>query len=250
MAPIRSVVDDIVSRVVHHIQFVGPRRIVAGGLTAAVLALAAWFLFAPAPPAVESVLPPAGSTRAAHSTVPSGAVPSGTVAGGTVRVHVAGAVRRPGVYEVPADGRIIDAVRAAGGASSSADLDAINLAQTLRDTEQVYVPTRTRTSPRTSPRTAPRLRPTTVPPAVSPAPAGSPVQQATETSAPPARKTVNVNQASASQLEELPGVGEVTARRIISWRQSRGPFAAAEDLMKVEGIGPAKFAAMKPFVSV
>ena len=92
MAPIRSVVDDIVSRVVHHIQFVGPRRIVAGGLTAAVLALAAWFLFAPAPPAVESVLPPAGSTRAAHSTVPSGAVPSGTVAGGTVRVHVAGAV--------------------------------------------------------------------------------------------------------------------------------------------------------------
>ena len=250
MAQIRSVIDDIVSRVVHHILFVGPRRIVAGALTAGVLALAGWFLFAPAPPAVESVLPPSGSTAVMNPTVSSGAVPSGTVAGGTVRVHVAGAVRRPGVYEVPADGRIIDAVRAAGGASSSADLDAINLAQTLRDTEQVYVPTRTRTSPRTSPRTAPRLRPTTVPPAVSPAPTGSTVLPSSEPTVPATRKTVNVNQATASQLEELPGVGEVTARRIISWRQSKGPFATAEDLMKVEGIGPAKFAAMKPFVSV
>ena len=111
MAPIRSVVDDFVSRVRHHILFVGPRRIVAGALTAGVLALAGWLLFSPAPPTVESVLPPAGSARVAHSTLPSGAVPTGTVAGGTVRVHVAGAVRRPGVYEVPADGRIIDAVR-------------------------------------------------------------------------------------------------------------------------------------------
>ena len=245
MAPIRSVVDDFVSRVRHHILFVGPRRVVAGALTVGALALAGWLLFAPSPPAVESVLPPAGNTAAAHPTVSPG-----TVAGGTVRVHVAGAVRRPGVYEVPADGRIIDAVRAAGGASSSADLDAINLAQTLRDTEQVYVPTRTRNSPRTSPRTAPRLRPTTVPPAVSPAPTGSTALPSTEPTAPAAKKTVNVNQATASQLEELPGVGEVTARRIISWRQSKGPFATAEDLMKVEGIGPAKFAAMKPFVSV
>jgi competence protein ComEA len=245
MTPIRSFVDDIVSRVRHHILFVGPRRVVVGALTVGVLVLAGWLLFAPAPPSVESVLPPAGSSLVARSTVPAG-----TVAGGTVRVHVAGAVRRPGVYEVPADGRIIDAVRAAGGASSSADLDAINLAQTLRDTEQVYVPTHTRTSPRPSPRTAPRLRPTTVPPAVSPAPAGSTTLPSTEPTAPAAKKTVNVNQATASQLEELPGVGEVTARRIISWRQSKGPFATAEDLMKVEGIGPAKFAAMKPFVSV
>lgn len=250
MASIRSLVVDLADRARHHILFVGPRRLFAGAVTALALGVAGWLLFAPPPPAVESVLPAAGSVRAAHSTLPSGAVPSGTASGGTVRVHVAGAVRRPGVYEVPADGRIIDAVRAAGGASSSADLDAINLAQTLRDTEQVYVPTRTRTSPRTSPRTAPRLRPTTVPPSASSAPGGSPVQQATESSLPAARKTVNVNQATASQLEELPGVGEVTARRIISWRQSRGPFATAEDLMKVEGIGPAKFAAMKPFVSV
>jgi len=245
MAPIRSVIDDLVSRVRHHVLFVGPRRVVAGALTAGALALAGWLLFAPAPPTVESVLPRSGSTVAVHPTVSPG-----TAGGGTVRVHVAGAVRRPGVYEVPADGRIIDAVRAAGGASSSADLDAINLAQTLRDTEQVYVPTRTRTSPRTSPRTAPRLRPTTVPPAVSPAPTGSTALPSTEPTAPAARKTVNVNQATASQLEELPGVGEVTARRIVSWRQSKGPFATPEDLMKVEGIGPAKFAAMKPFVSV
>lgn len=242
MTPVRSVARDIVSRVRHHILFVGPRRVVAGTATAVVLALAGWLLFAPAPPAVESVLPPAG-------VVPTVTSP-GVTAGGTVRVHVAGAVRRPGVYEVPASGRIIDAVRAAGGASSSADLDAINLAQTLRDTEQVYVPTRSRTSPRTSPRTAPRLRPTTVPPVPQSVTAGPTARPPAETAAPAQRKTVNVNQATAAQLEELPGVGEVTARRIISWRQSKGPFATAEDLMKVEGIGPAKFAAMKPFVSV
>ena len=63
-------------------------------------------------------------------------------------------------------------------------------------------------------------------------------------------RTVNINQATASELEDLPGVGQVTARRIIAWRQTKGPFASPEDLMKVEGIGPSKFAAMKPFVSV
>ena len=240
MATIRSVAVDLAARARHHILFVGPRRLATGAATALALGVAGWLLFAPPPPVVESVLPAAGSTP----SVPVSAT------GGPVRVHVAGAVRRPGVYELPADGRIVDAVRAAGGATSSADLDAINLAQTLRDTEQVYVPSRVRISPRTSPRTAPRLRPTTVPPVPPSAAPGSPAQSAPEPSAPAPRKTINVNQATAAQLEELPGVGEVTARRIIAWRQSRGPFASAEDLMKVEGIGPAKFAAMKPFVSV
>lgn len=239
MERVRAAVSDLADRVRHHIRFVGVRRITGGMVSAVVLLVAAWLLFAPTPPQVESVLP-------VTATAGANPVPSATAGTGTVRVHVAGAVRRPGVYELPSGGRVVDAVRAAGGAAPSADLDAINLAQTVRDTEQVYVPSRARAAPRTSPRTAPRLRPTTTVAAAVPQ---SPPAAGTSGAVSGAR-SVNINQATASELEDLPGVGQVTARRIIAWRQTKGPFASPEDLMKVEGIGPAKFAAMKPFVSV
>ena len=239
MERVRAAVSDLADRVRHQIRFVGVRRITGGMVSAVVLLVAAWLLFAPTPPQVESVLP-------VTATAGANPVPSATAGTGTVRVHVAGAVRRPGVYELPSGGRVVDAVRAAGGATPSADLDAINLAQTVRDTEQVYVPSRARAAPRTSPRTAPRLRPTTTVAAAVPQ---SPPAAGTSGAVSGAR-TVNINRATASELEDLPGVGQVTARRIIAWRQTKGPFASPEDLMKVEGIGPAKFAAMKPFVSV
>ncbi|MEY2710322.1 MAG: putative competence protein ComEA [Actinomycetota bacterium] len=239
MERVRTAVSDLADRVRHHIRFVGVRRITGGMVSAVVLLVAAWLLFAPTPPQVESVL-------LVTATAGANPVPSATAGTGTVRVHVAGAVRRPGVYELPSGGRVVDAVRAAGGATPSADLDAINLAQTVRDTEQVYVPSRARAAPRTSPRTAPRLRPTTTVAAAVPQ---SPPAAGTSGAVSGAR-SVNINQATASELEDLPGVGQVTARRIIAWRQTKGPFASPEDLMKVEGIGPAKFAAMKPFVSV
>ena len=174
----------------------------------------------------------------------------------TVRVHVTGAVRRPGVYELSSDDRVVDALEAAGGASADADLEAINLAQTLLDTEQILVPRRTARSPRRAP--APRLRPSprprtvpttvpAVPPAVTsvPVPSGDP----TPVSSVPATK-ININSATATELDTLPGIGPTTARAIIDHRRTKGPFRKVEDLMNVAGIGPTRFARIKPLVTV
>lgn len=156
------------------------------------------------------------------------AAPSPSPAASPARlfVHVAGAVRRPGVYEFGAGARVIDAVRAAGGASRGADLNAINLARLLADGERVYVPRRGEAPP--------------------PDPGGP----ATAGGAAGAQAKVNLNTASPAELEALPGVGPVLAQRIIDYRTRHGPFRTVRDLLKVEGIGPKKFAAIEPHVTV
>ena len=231
---------DVTRRLEYWVRFVGPARAAAGLAATVGLGLLGLFLFLPSPPPAESSIPVAGSTVAG---APPQSVAPGSAAPSVVRVHVAGAVRNPGVYRLRSTDRVIDAVVAAGGPSSNADLDSINLAQTILDTEQIYVPRRGSPAPRrtTAPRLRPkRLAPTTVPPVVG-APGGGGAQTTV-----PAR--VNINSATAAQLDSLPGVGPSTARAIIAYRQSKGPFSKPEDLLNVPGIGPAKLEAMRAMI--
>ena len=158
------------------------------------------------------------------------------VSGGDVHVHVVGAVKKPGVYTLPPSSRVVDAVAAAGGSLSSADLEGINMAQTLMDSEQVLIPARRVSRPSVT--VAPRLRPR---------------PRTTSTTAPtnaqPSR-TININTATAAQLETLTGVGPATAKAIISYRTTKGLFTKVEDLLNVPGIGLSKLAAMREEISL
>lgn len=220
-------------RVRHWVLFVGPARVAAGAAALAVAGLLAVFMFAPSAPPPELVLPLSTSVGVTTAVTPPTVPPS------VVRVHVAGAVRRPGVYGLRPSARVVDAVAAAGGASPDADLDAINLAQTVLDTEQIYVPHRARTQRRSpSPRLAPKRR-TSSSPSASTAPASTVTTTAGR---------VNINTATAAQLDSLPGVGPATAKAIIAHRQSKGPFTKVEDLLNVPGIGPSKLDAMRGMI--
>lgn len=130
-------------------------------------------------------------------------------------VHVAGAVRRPGVYRVGGAARVRDAIRRAGGGTGQADLDAINLAARLADGQQVVVP---------------RRAPEAVPPGAS--------------GAPPAEQ-VSLGSATAEQLDTLDGVGPVMAEKIVEWRTARGGAGSVDELDEIPGIGPAKLEALR-----
>ncbi len=134
-------------------------------------------------------------------------------------VHVAGWVKRPGLVELAPGGRVADAVAAAGGALPGADLSALNLAAPLRDGDQVRVP-------------AP----------------GEAVVSGTGGGG--EEGPVDVNRAGASELERLPGVGPVLAERIVAYRDEHGPFATAEDLLDVPGIGEAKLAGLRDAITL
>ena len=143
-----------------------------------------------------------------------------------IRIHVAGAVRRPAVYELPPGSIVQHAVDAAGGPSSDADLDGINLALELRDQQQVYVPCKGEANP--------------PPPVSGGAPGGGGEAGA----------LVNVNVAAAAELETLPRIGPAMAQRIIEYREANGPFAAIEDIQSVPGVGPATFEGLKDLITV
>jgi competence protein ComEA len=125
---------------------------------------------------------------------------------------VVGQVLQPGVVELPAGSRVVDAVAAAGGATSDADLGAINLARVLVDGEQVVVPLPGQVLAAAGPATAS----TTVP--------GGP--------------GIDLNTADVAALDTLPGVGPVLAQRIVDWRDAHGRFSDVEELREVSGIGP------------
>jgi competence protein ComEA len=132
-------------------------------------------------------------------------------------VDVAGAVRRPGLYHLAGGTRIADALAAAGGATARADVTLVNLAAPLADGEQVLVPVHGEA-----------------------AAAGD----ATPSSTAP----LDLNTASAEQLDTLPGVGPATAQKIIDYRQAHGPFRSVEELEAIPGIGPSKLAQLKGLV--
>jgi competence protein ComEA len=171
-----------------------------------------------APPATAASSSAGGARESAGGSVDIGR----PRADGTT-VHVAGAVRRPGVYRLTAGARVQDAVRRAGGARPGADVNAINLAAKVADGQQVVVPVR-------APRGA----------APAAGVAGGEGAEAAAGNAP-----ISLNSATAEQLDTLDGVGPATARKIIEWRTQHGGFRSVADLGQVPGIGPKKLAALR-----
>lgn len=143
-----------------------------------------------------------------------------TVAEPEIFVDVAGAVNRPGVYSLTGKSRVIDAIKAAGDSAPGADLSTINLARVLNDGEQIYVDSTVVNS------------------------AGKRVSKKVPTG------PININRATARQLDALDGIGPVIAGRIVQYRKVNGSFLSIEDLQKVSGIGPAKFAQIKSKVRI
>lgn len=232
----------------HFLKWYGPARAFATAGSVAVVCVGAWWLLrAPAPPLENSIplVSIAGASDSSSSSV-VGAIPSTTLVGvREVVVHVAGAVNTPGVYRLKPTARVIDAVNAAGGVTASADTAAVNLALPLLDAEQVYIPTRSSKKPHTTVAVQRKLPTTPSSPSSTVAAA---IVGATESSVKSA--LVNINTATALELEALPSVGPSTAKAIVSFRTKNGPFGKAEDLLKVPGIGDGKLAAMKPFVAL
>lgn len=139
----------------------------------------------------------------------------------TLLVHVAGEVKKPGVYPLVSGSRVIDAIKAAGGAKSGTDLSQLNLARLITDGEQIYLGREDMTGFKT-----------------------------TEKIKDSFRGIVYINRATAAQFDSLPGIGVTFAKRIIEYRKSNGPFVSIGDLKKVEGIGEKTFAKMKSRLSL
>ena len=189
-------------------------RIVGGLVVLAFVAaaVAGFLFFRGRPGAVAAPRPAMSLSGVAVSRSPT---PSTTV----VVVAVAGKVRKPGVVQLPAGSRVVDAVAAAGGALPGTDLSTVNLAAKLVDGEQVVVggaigvPTGAGTG----------------------GAGGGPL---------------NLNTATAGQFDGLPGVGPVTAEKIVAWRTAHGGFQRVDQLQDVPGIGPSKFAQLRELVAL
>ncbi len=222
----------------------GRRGAVAVGLAALLAAgVAGWWLLAARPHASAVLTPPTQVASAAVSPSASGpppaaAVPAATgragistrsgsasVAGPALVVDVVGRVRRPGVYRLPPGARVDDAVRVAGGVLPGTDLTGLNLARKLLDGEQIAV-------------------------GVAGAPAGPAPATGSSGGADAPAAPVDLNSATLEQLDALPGVGPVLAQHILDWRAAHGRFDTVDQLNQVSGIGPAKFADLRPLVTV
>lgn len=186
-----------------HISFSSPQKRSLLALSAIVVATSAFFVVRGTSQEIEVVGP--------ELTV------SESVA--EVTVDVAGAVTNPGVYSLPINSRVIDALKAAGNASKGADLSDINLARVIKDGEQVYI--------------------------YSPQKGGSSLRVSPQRVKAKQTGPIALNRASAKELESLDGIGPVLAARIVAYRKVNGPFLNIEDLLKVSGIGTAKFGQFK-----
>lgn len=169
--------------------------------------------------------PPPGTPIVVSTPAPTPSpLPTPTLA--PIRVHVAGAVRHPAVYQLPTGSIVQDAVDTAGGPAPDADLEGINLAMELQDQQQVYVPYLGEANP---------------PPSVSGGGADG---------GGAAGGLININTATAAELETLPRIGPAMAQRIIECREANGPFEAIEDIQDVPGIGPATYEGLKDLITV
>lgn len=176
--------------------------------------------------------PPAGPATGTGAAPSSGPGRTGVETGGTgeLLVHVVGAVRAPGVVRLPAGARVVDAIEAAGGVREDAQTDQLNLARLVADGEQVRVP----------------VVGEVVEAVPSPEEGATPSAGGTASGSGP----INVNTASATELERLPGIGPALAERIVNHRQAHGPFASLDDLTDVPGIGKAKLEALRAEATV
>jgi competence protein ComEA len=212
--------------------------LVAALVVIALLVVAAWWIVR-AMPHAEPVelsssreLPPGAVTTTLPGTPPvttSGGIPGATEPspGGSLVVDVTGRVRRPGIVELPAGARVIDAIEDAGGVRPGVDTSGLNLARLLVDGEQVVVGQAV--------------------PAIAPPPGSLPTGSAPTGSeiAP-----INLNTATQPELETLPGIGPVTAQSILAWRTDNGAFTAVEELLEVSGVGDVTLADIAPYVYV
>jgi len=168
---------------------------------------------------------PVAGLPALVTTTAATAAPSTVAAAPELVVAVAGKVRRPGLVRVPAGSRVADALEAAGGVLPGADLAGVNLARKVGDGEQVAVG---------------------VPPAPDAAAGGAAAEGAGAAGSPAA--PLDLNMATIEQLDALPGVGPVTAQRIVDWRARNGRFATVDQLREVEGIGERRLGQLRELV--
>ena len=174
-----------------------------------------------APVVARSVATVAGTPSSSTAIVPATSTqPTPSV----VIVDVAGKVRNPGIVELPLGSRVVDALKAAGGARPEVNLSTLNLARLLVDGEQILV-------------------------GVAGA-SGAPPISTPGTTVVATPGMVNINTATQAQLEELPGVGPVTALAILTWRDENGSFSSVDELLEVSGIGDATLEDLRPYVTV
>jgi len=191
----------------------GRRRLAVMLVGALVLAVLVAVGVAMSSGGVEHETPPVLPVAAASVSAPA--------AGEPIVVSVVGRVARPGLVTLPEGARVADALRAAGGPVPDTDIGALNLARRLADGEQIYV----------------GVPP---PPGAEPGPVVS--------GAPGGTDKVDLNTATLAGLDTLPGVGPVTAQRIVDWRTEHGRFDSVEQLREIDGIGPSRFAKLKDLV--
>ena len=178
--------------------------------------LLVWWLLSGRPETSE----PAAPLAFGESSAPAGS-PKAPAA--ELIVDVVGKVRKPGIVTVPKGSRVYQAIEAAGGLKGRVDTASLNMARVLTDGEQILVGLE---------------------------PVGAPAGSAADSSGSPAGGKVNLNTATAEQLDTLPGVGPVTAQAILDWREENGRFGSVEDLLDVKGIGDATLAELRDHVSV
>jgi len=164
------------------------------------------------------------------ATDPAAARSAGTAVAGTLLVHVVGAIRDPGVVELPPGSRVTDAIEAAGGVTRRAATASVNLARPVLDGEQVVVLRRGAPAAVFAPGVG--------------AAAGAPGE------AGPAPEPVDLNSATLDTLDALPGIGPVLAQRILDWRTTNGRFSTVEELGEVSGIGEATLGDLRALVRV
>jgi competence protein ComEA len=153
-----------------------------------------------------------------------------------IAVHVIGAVPRPGLYEFVEGARVQDAIDAAGGLLSSANVDSINLAALLEDGQQLNIPYNAGEEPAQSFSTEEELV--------------LPTEESSENSDVENTELININTATVEELDSLPGIGPTIAQRIVDYRNENGPFNTIEDIQNVSGIGTSTFDEIKDLITV
>ena len=212
---------------------VSPQVVLVGmAALALVVSLAVWRWWPRevAPPVVQ-IQPVAAAEGSLTATTNGQGLTAEETTSARAWVHVVGAVRHPGLYAVDVESRVESAVAAAGGFIGNAAPEAVNLARKVTDGEQILVPTQD------------ELKRGIGASGATPAPGAGPGSDSTA-------GAVNLNVATAEQLDTLPGIGPATATKIIADRDANGPFASVEDLGRVAGIGPKKLEELKDLISV